>query len=71
MKTNELRNLNIINVEVVEKKELTGDVPGSKYIEETRIYTLKDGRKFKDIIYDAPWQVGGNSGAVRKLQEVD
>jgi len=25
---------------------------------------------FKDIVYDAPWQLGGNSGQIRKLTPI-
>ena len=44
---------------------------GGYYLEEYKIWKVKlpDGKTkfFKDAVFNAPWQVGGNSGQVRSL----
>jgi hypothetical protein len=62
VKTNEVE---IVFVELIEEKKYPQEV--GYYSEKT--YKVRDnqGKEYLDKVYNAPWQVGGNSGAVREL----
>ncbi len=64
IKTNQVK---IIKRELLKSEKFENDF-GGFYTEETFKVTDSEGVHYIDVVYDAPWQVGGNSGQVRELR---